>query len=244
MLRQSSLHSPSAMGTARFAMDHAPSGCAPRQTSVKCSLSRREKERSRRGELSIRRSVFACPMTGGGAPIRQARRNLPCFHSQRQQSFEIRRLRLAVSNDVSTWVNLALCSIVSNSTSGNPARDRRTTRARPRSCGAADRAPRSFRRASNAPRLLHCLRRMRGMVQALAEDGQIDGGVFHRERLQVPDAVFQVLQRVARSQIAPKATICSELSTAITFSARWASNCERVASRRPGSRHHHWRHQL
>ena len=74
-----------------------------------------------------------------------------------------------------------------------------------------------------------------GVVQCLAEEGQIHRACTNGHVFNVAFAVFKVGDTMLACKLAPYSTIFSELSTAITFFARWANNCEKVPSPAPRS---------
>ena len=85
------------------------------------------------------------------------------------------------------------------------------------------------------PRLRHRALGMLRVMQSLAEERQIHGRIPHRHASRSPLRYSRFLTPCLRASSRPYSTIFSELSTAITFFARRASNCENVPSPAPRS---------
>jgi hypothetical protein len=81
----------------------------------------------------------------------------------------------------------------------------------------------------------HGLLGIGGVMERLAENDDVDAAGRDRRVGQIAEAVFEIRMPFFFDSARPKATILGELSTAMTFSARRASNCESQPSPAPRS---------
>ena len=93
-------------------------------------------------------------------------------------------------------------------------------------------------------RARHGARGLAGMVERLAEDGEVHAAGLDGRRLDAPRRYSRFLNPCSRARFAPYSTIFSELSTAMTRCAVVASSWESVPSPRAQVRDDHRRQQL